>query len=175
MRNNRFWECLFSRSGSEIVEIAHKLGRWPDRIITNKIDLTNIHPELKSRHIVRMSNNPSTREYQENLSPSALITLNGYLRILPPDVCNTREIYNGHPGLITKYPELKGKDPQARAVTLGLETSGSVIHRVISLVDAGEILADKEVSIKGMLVSEVLTVLHNTSVDLWVDFLREKL
>ena len=45
---------------------------------------------------------------------NTLITLNGWLRIVPPDKCAKYNIYNGHPGLITKYPELKGKDPQQR-------------------------------------------------------------
>ena len=42
-----------------------------------------------------------------------LITLHGYLRIIPENICKQcKHIYNGHPGLINMYPELKGKDPQ---------------------------------------------------------------
>ena len=41
----------------------------------------------------------------------------------PGEVCEKRNIYNGHPGLITQYPQLKGKDPQQKAIDLGLEYS----------------------------------------------------
>jgi folate-dependent phosphoribosylglycinamide formyltransferase PurN len=47
--------------------------------------------------------------------PDAIVTLHGWLRVIPAYVCERSRIYNGHPGLITKYPELKGKDPQVRA------------------------------------------------------------
>ena len=85
---------------------------------------------------------------------------------------NRFEIYNGHPGLITQYPELKGKDPQQKAFDLGLESSGCVIHRVTEGVDEGEILRSRKVSIKGLEIGELFHILHSISVSLWVDFLK---
>ena len=74
------------------------------------------------------------------LYENPIITLHGWLRIMPPEICNRYEIYNGHPGLITKYPELKGKDPQMRAWEGDYEFCGSVLHRVTEGVDEGEII-----------------------------------
>ena len=96
------------------------------------------------------------------------------MRIVPEEICGRYEIYNGHPGLITKYPELKGKDPQERAYNDKYKTAGSVIHRVVPEVDAGEILAEEEVDIKDKSLNEVYESLHEISSDLWVEFLKEK-
>ena len=89
-------------------------------------------------------------------------------------MCEQYNIYNGHPGLITKYPELKGKDPQVRAYEGKYETAGSVIHEVVPEVDAGKILKEGEVDIKDKSLDEVYSSLHKLSTDLWIDFLKEK-
>ena len=108
----RNWIALFSQTGSEISNLSLALNRDPDFVITN----ANLD-EIDSRVGVdfRLNNEESkTLDILENLDfniDKTLITLNGWLKIVPPDKCNTYNIYNGHPGLITKYPELKGKDP----------------------------------------------------------------
>ena len=81
-------------------------------------------------------------------------------------------MYNGHPGLITKYPELKGKDPQQKAWDLDLPTSGCVIHKVIAGVDEGPVMRDVEVSIRNLTMDQTFQALHKASVKLWVNFLR---
>ena len=105
-----------------------------------------------------------------------IITLHGWMRIIPPSICEKYEIYNGHPGLITKYPILKGKDPQKRAYEGNYKTAGCVIHKVIPEVDAGEVIRHKEV---GMFNSETLDHfikrLHGISIDLWVEFLNMRI
>ena len=81
-------------------------------------------------------------------------------------------IYNGHPGLITTHPVLKGKDPQEKAYNLGLTVSGCVIHGVTEGVDEGPVLREKLVEIQNLNLDEVYSVLHKASIDLWVDFLQ---
>lgn len=167
---------FFSQTGSEIVEVSKLLGRWPDMIVTNERPehLRKIHPALEDKHLVFVENKPTEEELSMILSQygNPLVTLHGWLRIMPPYICNRFEIYNGHPGLITEYPELKGKDPQQKAFDLGLEFSGCVIHEVTEGVDEGRILRSRKVSIKGLEIGELFHILHSISVSLWVDFLK---
>jgi folate-dependent phosphoribosylglycinamide formyltransferase PurN len=173
---NRKWVAFFSQTGSEIVEVSKLLGRWPDMIVTNERSehLRKIHPALEDKHLVFVENKPTEEELSMILSQygNPLVTLHGWLRIMPPYICNRFEIYNGHPGLITEYPELKGKDPQQKAFDLGLEFSGCVIHRVTEGVDEGEILRSRKVYIKGLEIGELFHILHSISISLWVDFLK---
>jgi phosphoribosylglycinamide formyltransferase-1 len=175
---NRPWIALFSQTGSEIVEVSKLLNRWPDLIITNErpVHLRKIHPALEGK-VVFVENKPTEEELGLVLGQygNPLVTLHGWLRIMPSYICNRFEIYNGHPGLITKYPELKGKDPQQKAFDLELESSGCVVHKVTEGVDEGKILLDREVSLKGLEIGEVFTILHRISVSLWVEFLKNKI
>lgn len=172
------WVAFFSQSGSEINAVSKQLGFYPHICITNKSSLDDVNSELKTNTTIVRTNKKLTEEDYVHLigyPTNTIVTLNGWLRIVPRAICETYTVYNGHPGLITKYPELKGKDPQQKAIILGLETSGCVIHKVIPEVDSGSILAEEEVSIKGLEVSEVFAKLHNTSVKLWVNFLKTEL
>ena len=168
--------AFFSQTGSEIALIAEKLGRWPDKIITNKRPehLRTISPKLAGKEITYLSNKPTVREYLEVLGDKpCLITLHGWLRIMPPGIISLYPtIYNGHPGLITTHPVLKGKDPQEKAYNLGLTVSGCVIHGVTEGVDEGPVLREKLVEIQNLNLDEVYSVLHKASIDLWVDFLQ---
>jgi folate-dependent phosphoribosylglycinamide formyltransferase PurN len=172
---NRPWVAFFSQTGSEIVEVSKLLGRWPDLIITNERPdhLRKIHPALEGK-VAFVENKPTDEELSMILGQygNPLVTLHGWLRIMPPYICNRFEIYNGHPGLITEYPELKGKDPQQKAFDLGLKSSGCVIHRVTEGVDEGEILRSRKVSIRGLEIGELFHILHSISISLWVDFLK---
>ena len=173
---SRPWVAFFSQTGSEIVEVSKLLGRWPDMIVTNERPehLRKIHPALEDKHLVFVENKPTEEELSMILGQygNPLVTLHGWLRIMPPYICNRFEIYNGHPGLITEYPELKGKDPQQKAFDLGLEFSGCVIHEVTEGVDEGRILRSRKVSIKGLEIGELFHILHQISISLWVDFLK---
>ena len=171
------WYALFSQSGTEIVEISNRLCRWPDQIITNQKDDNRINKQIDRSKLNTIRETLTDDVYRSFLGDSTdkIVTLNGWLRIVPPSICEDYTIYNGHPGLITKYPQLKGKDPQEKAVRLGLKTSGSVIHEVVAEVDAGEILVSQEVSIEGLDTVETIKKLHNISVNLWVKFLQKKL
>jgi folate-dependent phosphoribosylglycinamide formyltransferase PurN len=166
------WIALFSQTGSEVCEISKQLQRWPDLIVTNNQELDSInHEVLKHSKVLFVSEKPVDAEYHQMLSGGDIITMHGWLRIIPEKICQQYTIYNGHPGLITKYPDLKGKDPQKKAVDLQLETSGCVIHRAVAEVDAGEIFMDHEVDIKDLNEEEVINKLHGLSIELWVKFL----
>jgi folate-dependent phosphoribosylglycinamide formyltransferase PurN len=167
------WIAFFSQTGSELYEVCEQLKKYPDVIVTNNQELNNITEDLIGKSQMRfLPEKPTAQDYYTVLTADAVVTLHGWLRIVPGAVCKTNEIYNGHPGLINKHPQLKGKDPQAKAVELQLETSGCVIHRVTAEVDDGEILVHRETSIKGLTEEETITHLHGLSVELWVKFLR---
>lgn len=174
------WVAFFSQTGSEIVQISEQIGRWPDVIISNvrPDHLRTITAKLKDRPVTLISNKPSADEYREVLSKAIspeddyVITLHGWLRVIPQEIISEYStMFNGHPGLISKYPELKGKDPQHKAYSLGLLTSGCVIHKVTAGVDEGPISREVEVAIKDLTMDQILETLHTNSVDLWVNFL----
>ena len=175
------WVAFFSQSGKEIADLADKLGFWPDTIITNK-GVEHFHSLDRRifnqiKRVVILENRPSVEEYETVLQwcNNCLITLHGWLRIIPPEICEKYEIYNGHPGLISKYPQLKGKDPQVKAAAMRLESSGSVIHRVTAGVDEGPIVSSMEIDIKGLKLDDIFDRLRTTSILTWESFLREKL
>lgn len=176
----RYWTAFFSQTGSEILQISKQLNRLPDAIIynTNFGRLPPINPELEQLAFERLwivEPKPISPVYRSRIIPGSIVTLHGWLRIVPPDICSEYEIYNGHPGLITEYPELKGKDPQKRAYELGHEVGGCVIHRVIPEVDEGEILLSQKTSIANLSEDDIIKKLHDISIALWVEFLSEKL
>ena len=175
----RPWVTFFSQTGSEIVQISEALGRWPDMIISNRrpADARTISPALPKDRLYFTSNKPEAYEYLHYLrqAKDPIITLHGWLRVLPEEVCNSYEVYNGHPGLITRYPELKGKDPQMRAFEGDYNTGGCVIHKVTPGVDEGEILMEKEISIRLLDLDGLFLTLHKTSVNMWIEFLKERL
>ena len=133
------WIAFFSQTGSEIADISESLGRWPDVIVTNDRPehLRTIDERIEKKGYFTWANKPSEEDYISLLEayPDAIVTLHGWLRIVPEYVCERSKIYNGHPGLITKYPELKGKDPQVRAFESKHKTMGCVLHKVVAGVD----------------------------------------
>ena len=108
------------------------------------------------------------------LDKDTLITLHGYLRIIPESLCNNFKIINLHPGLITKYPELKGIDPQKKATVLKHSEIGCVLHKVIKEVDSGEILMANSTE-STYDVDENIKLLRCISIELWTDYLNSSL
>ena len=167
------WIAFFSQTGNEINSLSRLLGRYPDLIVTNKPDLSNVNQFLPKDIILHIPDKSQSDIYESILKPDDLITLHGYLRIIPKDICEKYNIYNSHPGLISKYPILKGKDPQKKAFDLKLKTSGVVIHKVIPEVDSGEILLKKEIYIFENSLDQIYSKLHECSVNLWYEFLNK--
>mgnify|MGYP003628760135 FL=1 len=173
------WIALFSQTGSEISDLSLALNRKPDFVISNA-DLDQANPDV---HVdFRLNKEEAkTLDILENLDfnrDKTIITLNGWLKIVPQDKCNNYNIYNGHPGLITKYPELKGKDPQQRAWNNieNYNEIGSVVHSVVEEVDAGEIMIESAVSAECIdSLDATYSALKTTSFDAWYRFLKEHL
>jgi len=149
----KHWVVLFSQTGSEIVKLQKHTGRWPDKIFTNNSDIDTWHPKMQQLHKLGLSSQSGvsrvnivsnlqakTCNFLHNIRKDSLITLHGWLRIIPKNICEQYELVNGHPGLINTYPELKGKDPQIKAYDKNYGVIGSVVHRVTPIVDDGQIL-----------------------------------
>lgn len=137
------WVALFSQSGSEIYNIATRLGRAPDTIITNNVDMVTWHPGLtRLASVIVYGSHKKLMDMFAFIDDKTLVTLHGYLRILPEDIVNKYEVINGHPAPIHLYPELKGKDKQEDLYKYKerYERIGCVIHRAAAEVDTGEIL-----------------------------------
>jgi phosphoribosylglycinamide formyltransferase-1 len=143
------WTVFVSQTGSEVYNISRKLGIIPKLLVTNNIKKLSTkvkeYLELQGCIIKEISFRPLLNEYlQEEILNSSIITLHGYLRVLPKDFIDNYKgnIYNGHPALITRYPELKGLNKQ-EDVFYHKEKypfMGSVIHIVTPILDDGYIL-----------------------------------
>ena len=169
------WIALFSHTGSEIANISRRLTHWPDGIITNRPPGSKLDKNI-TRELMHTSSKPSVREYRDMLSGADLVTLHGWMRIIPKKICEEFNIYNLHPGLITEYPELKGKDPQFR-VTDTINTYdkvGCVIHKVTPEVDCGEIIMTRSVNNRYYSDEAVVSALHEIAGDMWMDFLIDR-
>ena len=173
---NKIWIAFFSQTGAEIADIAESLGRWPDRIITNDRPdhLRTIDRRIEEKGYFTFSNKPSLEEYEEALFyfPEAIITLHGWLRIMPPSICEKFKIYNGHPGLITEYPELKGKDPQVRAFEGKYPIAGAVLHKVVAGVDEGKVIHEERFNTFNLELDDLFRILRDRSLYMWCKFLR---
>ena len=179
MKTNK-WIAFFSQTGAEIADIASSLGRWPDIIVTNErpsklrtIDgriLDNVEDRL-----VVIPNKPTIDDYEVVLEDNALTTLHGWLRIMPKTICEKYLIYNGHPGLITEYPELKGKDPQVRAFEGKYPVAGAVLHKVIPEVDEGKIIAEERFNAFNLSLDDLFRILRDRSLYMWINFLKKVL
>lgn len=174
------WVAFFSQTGSEIVELSKALGRKPDLIVTNNFEeKIKFHPELRKLDVtIQSARHDMLMDYfrkQVIFNPdSTLITLHGYLRIIPEDICNQYEILNGHPGLITSYPELKGKDPQVRAWEGKYLNIGSVVHKVTPGVDEGEVISVVAYTNRCASLEEMYGKLKQCSLESWLWVLRRK-
>jgi folate-dependent phosphoribosylglycinamide formyltransferase PurN len=179
------WVALFSQTGSEIVAISKVLNRYPDYIFTNKKEdsSTKTVEELVSL-LDKDTNTPLVRklpefkqnefDYEKVFQESDLITLHGYLRIIPASICQRFEIYNGHPGLITMYPDLKGKDPQEKAFSKSLKVVGSIVHRCTAELDNGPVYTaiSKSINSSSTLRETYYNTLKETSIEAWISFFK---
>ena len=173
------WITFFSQTGSEIADLSEEMGRWPDIIITNERPehLRTIDPRIEKQGYFTWANKPSEEDYIELLeaNPNAIVTLHGWLRIVPEYVCERSRIYNGHPGLITKYPELKGKDPQIRAFEGKYKTAGAVLHKVSGGVDEGEVILSREFNTSGLDLDDFFRILRDKALSMWYILLKNLL
>jgi methionyl-tRNA formyltransferase len=172
------WIALFSQTGSEILALQERLKRKPDAILTNTkqqyshdldVYLYGSHDALMEWLRLRYPDSENRK--------NVIVTLHGYLRIIPEDVCSQYNMFNGHPGLISRYPELKGKDPQIRTWQNNNEYSiiGSVVHKVTAGVDEGDIVSSVGYTNRVSSEEEMFSKLKQTSFEAWYWFLRNEL
>ena len=171
------WITFFSQTGAEIADLSENIGRWPDLIITNSRPdhLRTIDPRIVEYGYTEVPNKPTVSDLDAVLQDNAIITLHGWLRIMPEVICNKYLIYNGHPGLITKYPELKGKDPQVKAHKLGHEVAGAVIHKVTAGVDEGKIIMEEYFNATQLDLDDLFRILRDRSLYMWSNLLKQVL
>lgn len=170
------WVALYSHTGKEIVALAQHLGMFPEIIISNG-NLSRRHPDVE--HITRkhiQAKLSTAQDYRDAIGKpeNTIVTLHGWMRIVPPEICNEYEIYNGHPALINVYPELKGADQQKAIVSKQdvYPIAGSVIHRVTPGLDEGEILTSCSTKNTANSAPEAFALLRTTSFKTWVVFLK---
>lgn len=184
--DNKKWLALFSQTGKEIADVSRSLNnRCPDFVITDNMNKESCVDTyvLNNCPIEWVNFKAFTKEekilyYENHFSQYDLITLHGWLNIIPGVICERYEIYNGHPGLITHYPELKGKDPVERVWENinRYELLGSVIHKVTAEIDGGQILYHASESTADCKTYEdVCKAARRTSLRSWVEFLRTQL
>ena len=186
----RPWIAMFSQTGNEILKLSSAINRSPNFIIGNHRD--NTIPKINSRiesSTVYVSNKPTAEELTVifDTFENPIITLHGWLRIIPAEVCGRYEIYNGHPGYIVDYPELKGLNPQDKVSKYikDYREIGSVVHEVVPEVDAGAIITECKMVNKYYKKplpkqrSKVKDYVYNTStitsLMAWMDFSKEYL
>lgn len=176
------WIAFFSQTGSEISNVARQMFHCPDVIVTNKLDTDGINDTLLKMAFDRMyflPKKPTLEEYETALEDcglppeDTLITLHGYLRIMPPQICSKWNIVNCHPALISKYPELKGFDPQKRS--MGYTKVGTTLHKVTATVDDGPIISESQIDNDYWTVEDLTNALKHESEKLWMDLLIKEL
>lgn len=174
--DNKKWVAFFSHTGNEIYNISKRIGRFPDRVVTNKEPGNkDINKKLLSKvDIVYIRNRPEDEDYNRVVWSDSVVTLHGWMRIVPKAVCKAYEIYNLHPGLITKYSELKGADPQKKIYCNNntYDRVGCVIHKVTSKLDSGKVLFERSTSNHYSGERELTGALHSMASDMWIDFLN---
>lgn len=120
-----------------------------------------------------------------NVVPGSIVTLNGYMRIVPAEVLEylssiNCKVFNIHPAPIWLYPELRGKDPQER-LWEGLQDGryqyvGLVIHEVDPGLDTGKIVHWKmELPVNFSTKAEMYQLLHEVGTKAWVEFFEEEM
>jgi folate-dependent phosphoribosylglycinamide formyltransferase PurN len=176
----KIWSCFFSQTGSEIYNLSKTLKRVPDVIITNKsIDnIDTINKGLVDEYFDRilfLPNKPNIEEYETAIPESSVVTLHGYLRIVPAIICENYEIYNLHPAPLTTYPFLKGQDPQKKIFEQKLPLGGNTIHRCTAELDSGEILLEENFNVRGLNLDTLIALTHKKASGLWYNFLKERL
>jgi len=178
------WLALYSMTGGEIVNLSKSLDYSPDRVITDNLDHNKWDPEITNccnsiivNSIRGLHLNAKLEFYRSMFKGYDVITLHGWLNIIPPEICEEFKIYNGHPGLINYFPQLKGKDPQQRAFDrIGdYLYVGSVIHEVTKEIDCGKIICYAKASyVHCDTLDNTYHTLKQTSLNSWVDFFTNK-
>jgi len=171
------WVACISQTGRELYEICEKRLVKPDVLLVTAPD--KVIPELwdlEISEVVIIPKRPSIAQFHQIFTGADVITLHGFLYIIPEEICKAYEgrIFNGHPGAIHLYEELKGKDPQVRAYGK-YDYYGTVIHEVSAEVDDGQLLDRDEVeAIYISSLDDLFDTLKRMSINLWIRFFNRR-
>ncbi|NPA29781.1 MAG: phosphoribosylglycinamide formyltransferase [Epsilonproteobacteria bacterium] len=151
---------LFSGEGSNLERLIQRFDGMPCRegrirvvAVTNRPDAGGIvraarygvtseildHRRFKSREAFDAALVEKIAAYRP-----VLVVMAGFMRILTPVFTEKVEAINLHPSLL---PLFKGANAIARSFKSGMKVGGVTVHRVVTEVDGGEILAQKCVPI----------------------------
>lgn len=184
------WCGLFSHTGRELEALADLDCQFDIRLVAAITNNSKYFGTLPQRG-VRVHCIPKFADINKALMDptvvcdNCLITLNGYMGILPKDVLDHLhsrgcKVYNIHPAPIQHYPELRGKDPQERMYE-GIQAGvykyiGVVIHEVAPGVDTGQIVHwNLGIADAGMSKGELYATLHNMGTEAWLEFFEERM
>ena len=184
------WCGLFSHTGKELEKLAgmdHDFGLRLDTAITNNMGYSGTLAQ-KGVQLYKLYSFKDVNfllKQPEIVADNSLVTLNGYMGILPADVLRNLKlrgckVYNIHPAPIQMYPELKGKDPQERMYE-GIQKReynyiGVVIHEVDEGVDTGKIVHwVLQMADHSMTKDELYERLHELGTQAWESFFRERM
>lgn len=184
------WYSLFSHTGKETEALTHSL--WDDGVRLERAytDNQNFKGDLNlcGAHVCIVKSRAALNEMlcsNVYFNDESLITLNGYMGIVPADTLRNLhvrgcKVYNIHPAPIQLYPELRGKDPQERMYE-GIQQRkyawiGVVIHEVDEGVDTGKIVHwVLQMADHGMTKDELYVRLHELGTQAWESFFRERM
>lgn len=179
------WIAFCSQTGGEIKRVSDSIKEIPSCIVTNNKEKLSEQVlewiDAQSIQLITLPSNPQTLDYFSVPIPcfsKAIVTLHGYTRIIPSQIISAYPtIYNGHPGLISKYPELKGFNPQKRAFEGKYNEIGSVLHKVIDEVDEGEIICESssQIDVNTSSLNNYFITLQQHSFITWLNFFTNKL
>lgn len=181
MKVQKEWGVLISQTGSEVISIAQETGFLPSLLVTNRLaKIPQENLEIFGKHGVVIKTIPFKPSVEDYFCPEllekGLITLHGFLRIVPAEFFDQYQgkIYNGHPALITRYPELKGfnKQEDIAGNQEKYPLCGSVIHEVIPELDSGDVVAAIETENTAKTIDEAYTLLRGTSLQSWEFFFK---
>lgn len=177
------WYSLFSHTGSETKAVMEQLS---DELLLRKVLTTNMDYAGQLPMVLRFRKADWINQWlmqPGNVEPNSIVTLNGYMRILPEEVINHLHsigctVLNIHPAPIQLYPDLRGKDPQERLYE-GIQSGkygfiGVVIHEVDAGVDTGKIVNwELQFADPSMSKDKLYECLHDMGTRLWVETLKE--
>ena len=178
------WYSLFSHTGNETTALYASLSDAVQlqTAITNNLEYKGPLPCIRFESGKRIN---AWLMRPDNVEPGSIITLNGYMRILPAEVLEYLNsigcrVFNIHPAPIWAYPELRGKDPQER-LWEGLRSGkygciGIVIHEVDPGVDTGRIVHWRsELPVWASEKELMYSRLHRMGTEMWIEFFREEM
>ena len=178
------WYSLFSHTGKETETLC---GLLRDQLHL-KVAVTNNMQYEGPLPCIKFSRGVDINEWlmePGNVEPDSIITLNGYMRIIPAEVLEylasiNCKVYNIHPAPIQYYPDLRGMDPQERLYEGLLDGRyhciGAVIHEVDAGVDTGNIIHWKlELPATIRTKDDLYDRLHAMGTEMWIEFFREEM